>query len=104
MTYLHYWLIPYLNTEPNKVVYIEIQKVFDSLSYQRLIKTLTQYRLHDSLVNWLKKLLNNITQLYNNTLSNPLTAASGIPQGVIAPFLLIVYINKSQQKLIFTVT
>ena len=53
------------------------------MSYQRLIKTLTQYGLHDSLVIWFKESLNNKTQkvLVNNTLSNPLTVFSEVPQG-----------------------
>ena len=66
------------------------------MSHPRLIKTLTQYRLHDSLVNWFREFLNNRTQivLVNNTLSNALTVFSGVPQGgLIDPLLFIVYSN-----------
>ena len=56
---LHSLLIPYLNNESIKVVYTDIQKPFDSVSHQRVIKTLTQHRLHESLVNWFKEYLRN---------------------------------------------
>ena len=52
------WL-RYLNNESIKVVYTDIQKPFDSVSHQRVIKTLTQHRLHESLVNWFKEYLRN---------------------------------------------
>ena len=53
------------------MLYTDIQKPFDLVSHQRLINPLTQYGLHDSLINWFKEFLNNRTQrvLVNNTLS-----------------------------------
>ena len=73
----------YLNNESIKVVYTDIQKTFDSVSHQKLIKSLTQYRFYDSLINWFREFLNKRTQkvIVNNELSNSLTIFSQVPQG-----------------------
>ena len=45
-----------------KIIYTDIQKTFDSVSHFRLIKTLFQYKIHNSLVNWFKEFLDGRTQ------------------------------------------
>ena len=64
------------------------------MSHQRLLKVLTQYGLHDSLINWFNEFLNNRSQkvLINNTLSDLLTIYSGVPKGgVIGPLFFNLY-------------
>ena len=59
---LHSWLVLFLSNKSTKVIYTDIQKAFDSVSHFKLIKTLTQYRIHKSLVSWFNEFLNNRTQ------------------------------------------
>ena len=72
-------LVPYLKNEFTIVVYTDIQKAFDSVSHKRLLKILSQYGLHENLVNWFDNFLNNRSQrvVINNSLSDPLTIYSG---------------------------
>ena len=76
-------------------MYTDIQKAFVSVSHQKLIKTLTQYRLHESLVNWFEeypKKKRSQRVFVNNMLSNYLVVFSGIPQGgVIGTLLFVIY-------------
>ena len=64
------------------------------MSHQRLLKVLTQYGLHDSLINCFNEFLNNRSQrlLINNTLSDHLIIYCRLPQGgVIVPLFLNLY-------------
>ena len=51
LTCLHSWIVPYLK---NKciVVYTDIKKALNSVSHKQLLKILSQYGLHESLVKW----------------------------------------------------
>ena len=85
-----------LINKATKIVYRDIQKACDSVSHFRVIKNLSQYKIHNSLVNWIKKFLDGRTQkvVINKTFSESLPVFSGVPQGeVISPLLFIIYIN-----------
>ena len=93
---LHSWLVSFLSNKSTKVIYTDIQKAFDSVSHFKLIKTLTQYRIHKSLVSWFKEFLDNRTQkvVIGNSFSESLPVFSGVPQGgVIGPLLFLIYIK-----------
>ena len=90
LTCIHSWIVHYLKNEYIKEVYTDIQKAFDSVSHKRLLKVLSQYGLHKSLVKWLNNSLIGKSQrvVINDTLSDPLSIYSGVPQGgVIGPLL-----------------
>ena len=93
---LDLWLVSFLNNKSTKVIYTDTQKAFDSASHFKLIKTLSQYKIHNSLVSWFKEFLHDRTQkvVIGNTLSESLPIFSGVPQGgVIGPLLFIICIN-----------
>ena len=73
----------FLSNKFTKIIYTDIQKAFDSVFHFRLIKTLFQHNIHNSLVNWFKKYLNGRTRIVviNNTFSKMLPVLSRVPQG-----------------------
>ena len=86
----------FLSNKSTRVIYTDIKKAFDCVSYIKLIKILSQYKIHSSLVTWFKKFLNGRTEkvIINNTFSEYLPFFSGVTQGgVISPLLFIIYIN-----------
>ena len=86
----------FLSIKSTKVIYTDIKKAFDSVFHVKLIKTLSQYKIHCSLVSWFKEFLSDRTQkvVIKNTFSEYLPIFSGVRQGgIIGPPTFIIYIN-----------
>ena len=79
-----------------KIIYTDIQKAFDPVFHCRLIKTLSQYKIHNSLINRFKEFLDGRTQkvVIYKTFSEYLLVFTGVLQsGVIDSLLFIIYRN-----------
>ena len=82
------------------------------MSHIKLISVLKVYGFSANVVDWIKKFINNRTQVVgmNNVYSNPLHVTSGVPQGsVIGPLLftlifLLMILLLIANGLIFMVT
>ena len=78
------WLVSFFTNKYINVINTDIQKVFDSVSHLKLIKTLSQYKISRNLVKWLKEFLQDRTQrvVIGNMFSESLLIFSGVPQEV----------------------
>ena len=88
-----------INTE---MLYLDFSKAFDRVSHQKLLHSLSQFKLDPKILNWLTDYLDGRSQrtIIQNTLSNYSRITSGVPQGsVLGPTLFLVYINSLLDKL-----
>ena len=82
----------------NKIdtVYIDFQRVFDSVPHQRSLGTVDKNDLRGKAVNWIRDFLfcRKLRVVIDASLSKWATVGSGIPQcSVIGPVLFIMFIN-----------
>ena len=78
------------------VIYLDFEKVFDSVPHIRLLSKLNSYGFPNPLLGWLKSFLTGRRQkvCVHGTVSSWHNVTSGISQGsVIGPFLILLYIN-----------
>ena len=97
---LHQWALSYSNNQTTYIIYTDIRKAFDSVSHTKLIHTFRQYKIYPSLINWLENFLTNRLQqvVINTSLSLPVHAYSGVPQGsILAPLEFILYFNDAPE-------
>ena len=82
------------NRNPVDMIYLEIQKAFDSLPHKRLIKKIKCLGIGGNIHKWIR-LLTNRKQRVNYNLNGKWSSVTpGVPQGyVLGPVLSIVYIN-----------
>lgn len=77
-------------------IFIDLQKAFDSLNYEKLLKILKNYGICGKPLLLMKSYLTNRKQFVkiNNTKSSLLDTTCGVPQGsILGPLLFNLYIN-----------
>ena len=85
---------------PVDVIYLDFQKAFDNVPYQRLILKLKSHGMGISIINWIEQWLTGRRQrvVADGEVSSWKTVLSGVPQGsLLGPILLLVYINDLEE-------
>ena len=77
-------------------LFLDLQKVFDSVNHHILLQKLENYGIRDIVLNWFSNYLSERSQrvFFNNVFSEDVVMDCGVPQGsVLGPLLCLIYMN-----------
>ena len=86
-------------------IFVDLQKAFDTVNHEILLKKLEHYGLRNMTNSWFKSYLNNRKQLVslNGVDSETQIMQHGAPQGsVLGPLLFLIYINDLHDSILYS--
>ena len=84
------------------VIYLDLQKAFDSVPHNRLLLKIESYGISGKFLGWIKSFLSNREQcvVLNGCKSGWQKVLSGVPQGsILGPLLFTIYVNDFPQSI-----
>ena len=88
---------------PVDVIYMDLQKAFDSVPHKRLLYKIEHYGITGNLLRWIDGFLSNRRQrvVLNGEKSCWQDVKSGVPQGsILGPLLFLIYVNDMPKSIL----